>query len=138
MPLLRIPGQADHRSGQIPISIPGESDQGSGAKPIMRRRSEADGCLGTTLQESATLDNNRIMGNHSKLEGTPIACEKVVHAKAEVLRLHFELGLGQRQIAHSCAVGQTTVHDYLGWWRFLACRRANHRGPRSAGSHLPS
>ena len=31
----------------------------------------------------------------------------------EVLRLHFELGLGQRQIAHSCAVGQTTVHEYL-------------------------
>ena len=30
----------------------------------------------------------------------------------EVLRLHFELGLGQRQIAHSCAVGQTTVHEY--------------------------
>jgi len=31
----------------------------------------------------------------------------------EVLRLHHELGLGQRQIARSCAVGQSTVHDYL-------------------------
>jgi transposase len=31
----------------------------------------------------------------------------------EVLRLHYELGLGQRQIARSCAVGQSTVHTYL-------------------------
>jgi len=54
------------------------------------------------------------MGNHSKLEGIPIACERLSMRKLkEVLRLHFELGLDQRQIAHSCAVGQTTVHDYL-------------------------
>jgi transposase len=31
----------------------------------------------------------------------------------EVLRLRFELGLGQRQIARSCAMGLSTVHDYL-------------------------
>ena len=31
----------------------------------------------------------------------------------EVLRLHFELGLGQRQIARCCSIGQSTVHDYL-------------------------
>jgi transposase len=31
----------------------------------------------------------------------------------EVLRLRFELGLGQRQIARSCAIGQGTVHEYL-------------------------
>jgi len=31
----------------------------------------------------------------------------------EVLRLRFELGLGQRQIARSCGVGLGTVHDYL-------------------------
>ena len=31
----------------------------------------------------------------------------------EVLRLRFELGLGQRQIARSCAIGLSTVHDYL-------------------------
>jgi transposase len=31
----------------------------------------------------------------------------------EILRLHHELGLGQRQIARSCAVGQSTVHAYL-------------------------
>jgi hypothetical protein len=31
----------------------------------------------------------------------------------EVLRLRFELGLGQRQIARSCAMGLGTVHDYL-------------------------
>jgi predicted transcriptional regulator len=30
----------------------------------------------------------------------------------EVLRLH-SLGLSQRQIAASCAVGQATVSDYL-------------------------
>ena len=31
----------------------------------------------------------------------------------EVLRLRFELGLGQRQIARSCAIGLSTVHEYL-------------------------
>jgi len=31
----------------------------------------------------------------------------------EVLRLRFELGLGQRQIARSCGMGLSTVHDYL-------------------------
>src|SRR5229473_1065598 len=31
----------------------------------------------------------------------------------EVLRLRFELGLGQRQIARSCGMGLGSVHDYL-------------------------
>jgi len=31
----------------------------------------------------------------------------------EVLRLRYELGLGQRQIARSCGMGLGTVHDYL-------------------------
>lgn len=31
----------------------------------------------------------------------------------EVLRLRFELGLGLRQIARSCSLGRSTVHDYL-------------------------
>src|SRR5215813_12822743 len=31
----------------------------------------------------------------------------------EVLRLRFELGLGQRQIARSCSIGQATVQEYL-------------------------
>jgi len=31
----------------------------------------------------------------------------------EVLRLRFELGLRQRQIARSCSIGQGTVHEYL-------------------------
>src|SRR5712692_11866770 len=30
----------------------------------------------------------------------------------EVLRLRFELGLGQRQIARSCGMGLGTVHEY--------------------------
>jgi hypothetical protein len=31
----------------------------------------------------------------------------------DVLRLRFKLGLGQRQIARSCSVGLSTVHDDL-------------------------
>ena len=31
----------------------------------------------------------------------------------EVLRLRFELGMGQRQIARSCSIGQATVSEYL-------------------------
>ena len=38
----------------------------------------------------------------------------------EVLRLKFELVLGQRQIARSCSIAVATVHEYLS--------RANHVG----------
>jgi len=38
----------------------------------------------------------------------------------EVLRLRYELGLGQRQIARSCSIGQGTVYEYL--------KRAEQRG----------
>src|SRR5258708_33500230 len=31
----------------------------------------------------------------------------------EVLRLRFELRLGQRAIARACSISQSTVHDYL-------------------------
>ena len=31
----------------------------------------------------------------------------------EVLRLRFDLGLRQDQIARSCSIGQATVHRYL-------------------------
>ncbi|MHB8503915.1 MAG: sigma factor-like helix-turn-helix DNA-binding protein, partial [Candidatus Acidiferrales bacterium] len=31
----------------------------------------------------------------------------------EVLRLRFELGLGQREIARACAISQGAVHSYL-------------------------
>ena len=31
----------------------------------------------------------------------------------EVLRLRFGLGLRQDKIAHSCSIGQATVHRYL-------------------------
>ncbi len=36
----------------------------------------------------------------------------------EVLRLHFDLRLGQRQIARSVQISQSTVHEYLA--RFAA------------------
>ena len=31
----------------------------------------------------------------------------------EVLRLYFDLNLGQRQVARSANISQSTVHDYL-------------------------
>ena len=31
----------------------------------------------------------------------------------EVLRLRYELGLGQRQIARSCSIGRRTIYEYL-------------------------
>ena len=31
----------------------------------------------------------------------------------EVLRLRFDLGLQQKQIARNCFIGQATVHRYL-------------------------
>ncbi len=52
----------------------------------------------------------------------------------EVLRLRFELGMGQRQIARSCSIGQATVSEYLGrpscfaaLLRAIRLHGANHR-----------
>jgi DNA-directed RNA polymerase specialized sigma24 family protein len=36
-----------------------------------------------------------------------------MHRFKDVLRLNYELGLGQRQVAPSCSIGQSTVHNYL-------------------------
>jgi hypothetical protein len=44
--------------------------------------------------------------------GVP-ARRKSMRKVKEVLRLGFELGLGQRQIARSCGMGLRTVHEYL-------------------------
>jgi len=41
------------------------------------------------------------------------ARRKSMRKTKEVLRLRFELGLGQRQIARSCGMGLGTVHQYL-------------------------
>ena len=54
----------------------------------------------------------------------------------ELLRLRFELGLGQRQIARSCGMGLGTVHDYLeragsGWYRLAVARRLERTGTGS-------
>ncbi|MCU1326015.1 MAG: Integrase, catalytic region [Bryobacterales bacterium] len=46
----------------------------------------------------------------------------------EVLRLKYELGLGQRQIARSCSIGLGTVNDYL-----ARAERANLRWPLPEG-----
>ena len=52
----------------------------------------------------------------------------------EVLRLRFELGLGQRQIARSCGIGLSTVHDYLE----RAAAASKSRPPLlSSGSYAP-
>jgi transposase len=45
----------------------------------------------------------------------------------EVLRLRHELGLGQRQIARSCSIAQSTVHQYL-----RAAERAGVKWPLPA------
>ena len=42
----------------------------------------------------------------------------------EVLRLKYELHLGQRQIARSCSIGLGTVNDYL-----VRAERANLKWP---------
>ena len=42
----------------------------------------------------------------------------------EVLRLHYELNLGQRPIARSCSIGLGTVNDYL-----ARAERANLQWP---------
>jgi DNA-directed RNA polymerase specialized sigma24 family protein len=40
----------------------------------------------------------------------------------KVLRLRFELGLGQRQIARSCGMGLSTVHGLSGLLRMYPYR----------------
>jgi hypothetical protein len=56
----------------------------------------------------------------------------------EVLRLRFELGLGQRQIARSCGIGLSTVHDRPCHTRRRGeDRRQNLEGCVRAGSAIP-
>jgi transposase len=50
----------------------------------------------------------------------------------EVLRLKYELGLGQRQIARSCSIGLGTVNDYL-----VRAERAGIRWPLPEGWEEP-
>ena len=68
----------------------------------------------------------------------------------DVLRLRHEMGLGQRQIARSCAIAQATVVEYLkraeaagiGWplpqdwerlgWRKQSSARQRHRRERAS------
>src|SRR5579885_1583106 len=51
---------------------------------------------------------------HSKEEEPTLPMKRLSMRKLkEVLRLRYELGLGQRQIARSCSIGQATVHEYL-------------------------
>lgn len=50
----------------------------------------------------------------------------------EVLRLKYELGLGQRQIARSYAIGLGTVNDYL-----VRAERAGIRWPLPKGWEEP-
>ena len=59
------------------------------------------------------LDNKRV--SWPPLQRGGIRCpQRAVHAKLkEVLRLRFELGLGQEQIARSCSIAQNTVSGYL-------------------------
>ena len=50
----------------------------------------------------------------------------------EVLRLKYEVGLGQRQIARGCSIGLGTVNDYL-----ARAERAGIRWPLPEGWEEP-
>src|SRR5208283_4823680 len=61
-----------------------------------------------------TLDN--ISGSEVPLEGggTTLPMKRLsMRQLKEVLRLRYELGLGQHQIASSCSIAQGTVSEYL-------------------------
>jgi DNA-directed RNA polymerase specialized sigma subunit len=45
----------------------------------------------------------------------------------EVLRLRFELGLGQREIARACSISQGAVHNYSAH-EVGADRQGHHMG----------
>ena len=54
------------------------------------------------------------MGLHCKVEEPTLPMKRLSMRKLkEVLRLRYELGLGQRQIARSCSIGHGTVYEYL-------------------------
>jgi DNA-directed RNA polymerase specialized sigma24 family protein len=57
----------------------------------------------------------------------------------EVLRLRYELGLGQRAIARSCSISQGAVHNYLK--KATAAQKqsaeTSGRSPKIATRHAP-
>ena len=61
----------------------------------------------------ATLDTKPRASVASDEEVTVPGKRVSMRKTREVLRLYFELKLGQRQIARSANVSQSTVHDYL-------------------------
>ena len=68
---------------------------------------------GEPQEAVATLDNYPAKKLHINEENRVPARRMSMRKTKEVLRLKFELGLGQRQIARSCGMGLGTVHDYL-------------------------
>jgi len=66
-------------------------------------------------KKRAVLDINRKAARIGSEEGRiEVALkEKSMRKIKEILRLHFEQGLGQRQIARSFNTSQSTLHDYL-------------------------
>ena len=117
--------EADHDSGMMPISVPTrcrsligrfrnrDRNVGIGlrrppATPV-RRTSRA-----LSATERATLDSRAprcppLMSGGNIVPQPRLSMRKI----KEVLRLHYELGLGQHQIARCCSISQSTVHGYL-------------------------
>ena len=60
----------------------------------------------------AALDNHPARLLRGKLRHRVPARRLSMRKSTEVLRLRYELGLGQRQIAASCSIAQATVADY--------------------------
>src|ERR1700680_1924547 len=68
---------------------------------------------GEPKRGEAALDNISALKLHAIKENRVPARRKSMRKTKELLRLRFELGFGQRQIARSCGMGVGTVHLYL-------------------------
>ena len=62
---------------------------------------------------AATLDNHPALKLHKQKENRMPTRRKSMRKTKEVLRLRFELGLGQRQIARSCGMGLGDMVDNI-------------------------
>jgi hypothetical protein len=103
---LRIPDEADQRSGVKAITLPVRS------RSVLGFGRKGDRNPGTAVEKCvATLDtNSRYLASPEEME---VPAERVSMRKThEVLRLHFDLKLKPRQFARSANLSQST-HEYL-------------------------
>ena len=126
--MLRIPDDADRRSGSWQSALPINGDQRSGMMPIQRIRDDRDQLISipgraiTMPGKVIAISRNVFHRGRRRWTSHQANCFDSTYGRdrvsarrlsmrktKEVHHLRFDLGLGQRAIAGACSISQSTV-----------------------------